>query len=74
MQFLLINSILSNILLSKGLFAENKDKLITNTLNALKEFDPPPNCPAELLEHEFHVLRRLVASKSGFKAFTTLPK
>ena len=61
-------------LILKGLFAENKEKLINNTLNSLKDFDPPANCTSELLEHEFHVLRRLIASKAGYKAFTTLPK
>lgn len=65
---------LLNAVTKEGLLAENKEKLINNTLNALKDFDPAPNCPAELLENEFHVLRRLVASKSGFRAFTTLPK
>ena len=30
--------------------------------------------PNEQLEGQFHALRRLVASKAGFEAFTTLPK
>ena len=58
----------------KGIFAENKEKIINNTLNALKELDFPPTCPADIIEQECHVLRRLVASKSGFRAFTNLPK
>lgn len=29
--------------------------------------------PVEDLEQQFHALRRLVASKAGFSAFTTLP-
>ena len=71
----LFNFELNNLSLKiKGLFAENKDKLIANTLNALKEYEPPDNAPSEILEHEFHALRRLVASKSGYKAFTNLPK
>ena len=61
-------------IIKKGLFAENKDKMINNSLTSLKDFEPPINCPIELLEQEFHVLRRLIASKSGYKAFTALPK
>jgi hypothetical protein len=48
--------------------------MINNTLSALRDFDPPLNCSTELLEQEFHVLRRLMASKSGYKAFTSLQK
>lgn len=43
-------------------------------MNSLKEFDPATNPSPDLIESEFHVLRRLVASKSGYKAFTNLPK
>lgn len=28
----------------------------------------------EMLEAQFHALRRLVASKAGFEAFTSLPR
>ena len=56
------------------LFAENKEKLINNTLCSLRDFEPSNDCAVDLLETEFHALRRLMASKSGFKAFTQLPK
>jgi len=65
---------LINAVTSDGLFAENKEKIINNTLTALRDFEPSLNCSTELLEQEFHVLRRLIASKSGYKAFTSLPK
>ncbi len=65
---------LINAVTQDGLFSENKEKLIYNTLNSLKEYDPPANSQVDLLEQEFHVLRRLVASKSGYRAFTNLPK
>jgi DnaJ family protein C protein 13 len=58
----------------KKLFAENKEKIINNTLISLRDFEPPVNCLSDLIEQEFHTLRRLVASKSGYKAFTNLPK
>lgn len=48
--------------------------MINTALGSLKDFEPPLNCSTELLEQEFHVLRRLIASKSGYKAFTSLPK
>ncbi|XP_013389487.1 dnaJ homolog subfamily C member 13, partial [Lingula anatina] len=58
-----------------GLFAENKEKLINGTLSALldKEGDQAI-ISSENLEAQFHALRRLVASKAGFQAFTRLPK
>ncbi|RNA25242.1 dnaJ -like protein, partial [Brachionus plicatilis] len=65
---------LINAVSHDGLFAENKERLINNCLNSLKDFDPVQNYSAQILEQEFHVLRRLVASKSGYKAFTHLPK
>ena len=60
---------------SQGLFAENKEKLINGALTALllKEGDQK-SLPNGELEAQFHALRRLVASKAGFEAFTTLPK
>ena len=65
---------LINAVTQDKLFAENKEKLINNTLVALRDYDAPTNSPAELVESELYVLRRLVASKSGYKAFTGLPK
>lgn len=58
-----------------GLFAENKEKLIHGALNALldKEGDQNSILPEDL-ESQFQALRRLVASKAGFGAFTQLPK
>ncbi|XP_056011194.1 dnaJ homolog subfamily C member 13-like isoform X2 [Ostrea edulis] len=58
-----------------GLFAENKEKLINGALLGLLEKEGDQNViSAENLEAQFHALRRLVASKAGFQAFTTLPK
>lgn len=60
----------------QSLFAENKEKLILNALQALaqKELDSPT---AQLnnteLEAIFHALTRLLASKVGYAAFTNLP-
>jgi len=57
------------------LFAENKEKLINATLAALLEREGDPNSlPVEELEAQFQAIRRLVASKAGFGAFTTLPQ
>jgi DnaJ family protein C protein 13 len=58
----------------QGLFAENKEKLITAALQALvqKEGDQSAISLADL-EAQFQALRRLVASKVGFAAFTMLP-
>ncbi len=57
----------------KGLFSENKEKLILIALTTLRDFDDT-NVPSEVIEQQFHALRRLVASKAGFLAFTTLPR
>jgi DnaJ family protein C protein 13 len=56
------------------LFAENKEKLITAALQSLvqKEGDQGTISLADL-EAQFQALRRLVASKVGFAAFTTMP-
>ena len=61
--------------LSQGMFAENKEKLINGALTALlmKEGDQI-SLPNSQLEEQFLSLRRLVASKAGFGAFTSLPK
>jgi hypothetical protein len=64
---------LINAVTQEKFFAENKEKLITSALIALKDFDPQSACSSYILEQEFHVLRRLVASKYGYKAFTNLP-
>jgi DnaJ family protein C protein 13 len=57
----------------QGFFTENKEKLITAALQALvqKEGDQSAISLADL-EAQFQALRRLVASKVGFSAFTTL--
>uniref|UniRef100_A0A182SBZ2 Uncharacterized protein n=1 Tax=Anopheles maculatus TaxID=74869 RepID=A0A182SBZ2_9DIPT len=57
-----------------SLFAESKERLITGALQALigsKEDNAQLNNVE--LEAAFHVLRRLLASKVGFAAFTNLP-
>uniref|UniRef100_A0A8C7UW68 J domain-containing protein n=1 Tax=Oncorhynchus mykiss TaxID=8022 RepID=A0A8C7UW68_ONCMY len=57
-----------------GLFSENKEKLISNAILALLSQECElPGLNAELESH-FHAIRRLVASKAGFQAFTQLPK
>nr|XP_031831200.1 dnaJ homolog subfamily C member 13 [Nomia melanderi] len=53
-----------------GLFTENKDKIILSALNGVVNRDLETNGE---IEAQFHCLRRLVASKIGFTAFTTLP-
>lgn len=60
---------------AEGLFAENKEKLITGALGALvlREGDQA-TLPAEEVEAQFHALRRLVASKAGFASLTSLPR
>ncbi|XP_076446613.1 dnaJ homolog subfamily C member 13-like isoform X1 [Babylonia areolata] len=58
-----------------GLFAQNKEKLINLTLASLIEQDGDQASVSNLaLEAQFHALRRLVASKAGFQAFTELPR
>ena len=66
---------LISLLTLQTLFAENKEKLINGTLAALldREGDQHKLLAVDL-EAQFHALRRLVASKAGFGAFTTLPK
>ncbi|KAG7262176.1 hypothetical protein CRUP_034712 [Coryphaenoides rupestris] len=57
-----------------GLFSENKEKLINNAILALLSQDTElPGLNTELESH-FQAIRRLVASKAGFQAFTQLPK
>ncbi|XP_046378006.2 dnaJ homolog subfamily C member 13-like [Haliotis rufescens] len=56
-----------------GLFAQNKEKLINVTLSKLLEREgEQSNISSLTLEAQFHALRRLVASKAGFVAFTAL--
>ncbi|XP_055532841.1 dnaJ homolog subfamily C member 13 isoform X1 [Wyeomyia smithii] len=60
----------------ESLFSENKERLITGALQALvgggskEDLNQLNNVD---LEASFHVLRRLLASKVGFAAFTNLP-
>ncbi|XP_064598102.1 dnaJ homolog subfamily C member 13-like isoform X2 [Liolophura sinensis] len=58
-----------------GLFSENKEKLINQTLaNLIEREGDQAVISSSALEAQFHALRRLVASKAGFRAFTQLPK
>ncbi|KAK7507621.1 hypothetical protein BaRGS_00001556 [Batillaria attramentaria] len=58
-----------------GLFAQNKEKLINSTLASLIEQEgDQATIPNVAMEAQFHALRRLVASKAGFQAFTDLPR
>ncbi|CAG2229949.1 DNAJC13 [Mytilus edulis] len=58
-----------------GLFAENKEKLINGALSGLLEREGDQTViSSESLEAQFSALRRLVASKAGFQAFTRLPR
>ncbi|XP_077081132.1 dnaJ homolog subfamily C member 13 isoform X1 [Siphateles boraxobius] len=57
-----------------GLFSENKEKLISNAVLALLSQDVDLPGPNVELEAQFQAIRRLVASKAGFQAFTQLPK
>jgi DnaJ family protein C protein 13 len=56
------------------LFAENKEKLIINTLSSLRDLENTNSFTSDQIEQEFHTLRRLMASKVGYKAFTNLPR
>eukprot|EP00039_Didymoeca_costata_P023981 m.8876 g.8876 ORF g.8876 m.8876 type:complete len:2271 (-) comp3968_c0_seq1:482-7294(-) len=56
----------------EGWFKENKERLIFNALNALLVQGERTVSPAQAAG-EFMAIRRLVASKAGFAAFTTLP-
>ena len=66
---------LNHAVSQEGLFAENKEKLITQALASLvsKEGNQE-SVPSEQLESQFHALRRLVASKAGYGSFTDLLK
>lgn len=66
---------LINAVTSEGLFAENKEKLIHSALNTVLDHDTTGNVvDLDLIEDQFLALRRLLASKAGFQAFTQLPK
>ena len=57
------------------LFAENKEKLINIALASLIDNERDQlSLPVDELEAQFQALRRLVASKAGFSAFTLLPQ
>lgn len=71
---------LNHSVTGEGIFAENKEKLILSALQSLLSRegdpgDPPPSqdTPGPLLEATFHTMRRLVASRVGYAAFTTMP-
>ncbi|KAK2499613.1 hypothetical protein MC885_004710, partial [Smutsia gigantea] len=57
-----------------GLFSENKEKLINNAITALLSQEGDVAASHAELESQFQAVRRLVASKAGFLAFTQLPK
>ncbi|KAM8967651.1 dnaJ homolog subfamily C member 13 isoform 1-T1 [Pelodytes ibericus] len=57
-----------------GLFSENKEKLINNAITSLLSQEGDVAASNAELESQFQAVRRLVASKAGFLAFTQLPK
>ncbi|XP_033022077.1 dnaJ homolog subfamily C member 13 isoform X3 [Lacerta agilis] len=57
-----------------GLFSENKEKLINNAITALLSQEGDMTASTAELESQFQAVRRLVASKAGFLAFTQLPR
>lgn len=57
----------------QSLFAENKEKLILSALQALTQKDADNTVDNLELEATYHTLRRLLASKVGFAAFTQTP-
>ncbi|OCT75945.1 dnaJ homolog subfamily C member 13 isoform X1 [Xenopus laevis] len=57
-----------------GLFSENKEKLINNAITSLLSQEGELAASGAELESQFQAVRRLVASKAGFQAFTQLPK
>lgn len=66
---------LNHAVSQEGLFTENKEKLIMQGLTSLLSKDgDQSSLSAYDLECQFHALRRLVASKAGYGAFTELPK
>ena len=62
-------------LYQESFFAENKEKLINGAVSALLTHEGDQSAIGlHDLEEQFLALRRLVASKAGFNAFTQLPK
>nr|XP_050853264.1 dnaJ homolog subfamily C member 13 isoform X3 [Vespula vulgaris] len=61
-------SVMNNYL--QGLFTENKEKIILAALSTLVHKELEGN---DEIEAQFHAIRRLVASKVGFTAFTSFP-
>lgn len=57
----------------QSLFAENKEKLILSALQALTQKEADNTVDNLELEATYHTLRRLLASKVGFAAFTQTP-
>nr|CAB3238835.1 dnaJ homolog subfamily C member 13 [Phallusia mammillata] len=58
-----------------GFFTENKEKMIISSLGSVLDKDGnSQDSSDEDIEAQFHLLRRLVASKVGFAAFTALPR
>uniref|UniRef100_A0A8C4R869 DnaJ homologue subfamily C GRV2/DNAJC13 N-terminal domain-containing protein n=1 Tax=Eptatretus burgeri TaxID=7764 RepID=A0A8C4R869_EPTBU len=55
-------------------FAENKEKLINGAISALLAHEGEEAVNNKELQGQFQALRRLVASKAGFMAFTQLPR
>lgn len=73
-RFTLVSLSFLSLFSLQGLFSENKEKLINNAILALLSQEAElPALNAELESH-FQAIRRLVASKAGFQAFTQLPK
>ena len=59
---------------NKDALFENKDKMFQAALTAmLAKEGEQDRIPLETLEAQFHALRRLVACKAGFAAFTQVP-
>lgn len=66
---------LNHAVSQEGLFAENKEKLIVQALISLLSKDgDQSSLSSDEVECQFQSLRRLVASKAGYEAFTELPK
>ncbi|OQR69176.1 dnaJsubfamily C member 13-like [Tropilaelaps mercedesae] len=60
---------------NKDALFENKDKMFQAALTAvLAKEGEQDKIPLDLLEQQFHALRRLVACKAGFAAFTQVPQ
>ncbi len=58
-----------------GFFAEKKEKAIHLAINALLDHDNTNQVvDLDFIEDQYLALRRLLASKAGFQAFTQLPK